>query len=230
MDSIGCLLPRRIPDVPGLELAGRYVPAETAAEVGGDWFDVIPLSRGRCALTVGDVTGHDMRAASLMGQLRTANRTLATLDLAPEEILTRLDQITTDLTDEETSATCIYAVHDPASGDWDIARAGHPLPAMIRAGHGAAFPDLPPGLPLGVGLGGGHYQATRLHVPQHSTLVLYTDGLIESPAADMSTGMARLARTLNSVSQLTVTEACDTLLAAQAPHPADDIVVVMART
>jgi len=225
------LLPRTIPDVPGLELAGRYVPAETAAEVGGDWFDVIPLSRGRCALTVGDVTGHDIRAASLMGQLRTATRTLATLNLAPSQILTRLDQITTDLTDEETSATCIYAVHDSTSGDWDIARAGHPLPAMARPGHGAAFLDLPPGLPLGIGVGdGGHYQATRLHLPRYSTLVLYTDGLIESPAADMSTGMARLARTLKSVSQLPVAEACDTLLAALAPNPTDDIAVLMTRT
>ncbi len=90
---------------------------------------------------------------------------------------------------------------------------------------------LPPGLPLGIGIGGGgHYQATRLHVPRHSTLVLYTDGLIESPAAAISTGMARLARTLTTVSQLPVTEACDTLLAALAPSPADDIAVLMART
>ena len=86
------LLPRQIPEVPGLDLACRYVPAQTAAEVGGDWFDVIALPEGRCALTVGDVTGHDMRAASLMGQLRTATRTLATLGLAPAQILTRLDR------------------------------------------------------------------------------------------------------------------------------------------
>ncbi len=225
------LLPRQIPDVLGLELACRYIPAQTAAEIGGDWFDVIPLPEGRCALTIGDVTGHDIRAASLMGQLRTVTRTLATLDLAPADILTRLDQITADLTDDETGATCVYAVHDPATGDWDMARAGHPLPVMIRPGHGAAFLDLPPGLPLGIGIGGGgHYQATRLHVPRHSTLVLYTDGLIESPAAAISTGMARLARTLTTVSQLPVTEACDTLLAALAPSPADDIAVLMART
>ena len=225
------LLPRAIPEVPGLELVSRYVPAQTAAEVGGDWFDVIPLPRGRAALTVGDVTGHDIHAAAVMGQLRTATRAFATLDLAPAETLTRLDQLTADLTDEETSATCIYAVHDPATADCDIARAGHPPPALARPGHAAVFPDLPPGLPLGAGVAdGGHYQATRLHVPRHSTLVLYTDGLIESPAADMSTAMARLARTLNSVSQLPVTEACDTLLATLAPNPADDIAVLMART
>jgi PAS domain S-box-containing protein len=224
------LLPRTIPEVPGLELACRYVPAQTAAKVGGDWFDVIPLPRDRCALTVGDVTGHDIRAAAVMGQLRTATHTLATLDLPPSETLTRLDQLTADLTDEETSATCIYAVYDPATADWDIARAGHPQPALARPGRGTAFLDLPPGLPLGIGVGGGKYQATRLHVPRHTTLVLYTDGLIESPGADMSTRMARLADTVTTTSTQPVSQACDALVAALAPHPADDIAVLMART
>jgi Stage II sporulation protein E (SpoIIE)/GAF domain len=225
------LLPRAIPEVPGLEVACRYVPAQTAAEVGGDWFDVIPLPAGRCALTVGDVTGHDLHAAALMGQLRTATRTLATFDLTPSQTLTRLDQLTADLTDEETSATCIYAVHDPATSDWDIARAGHPLPALARPGRAATFLDLPPGLPLGIGVADGeHYQTTRVHVPRHSTLVLYTDGLIETPAADMGTAMARLVGTLQTTSTVPVSQACDTLLAALAPDPADDIAVLMART
>jgi serine phosphatase RsbU (regulator of sigma subunit) len=222
------LLPRRIPDIPGLELAYRYVPAETAAEVGGDWFDVITLRPGRCALVVGDVTGHDMRAASLMGQLRTATRTLATLDLAPAEILTRLDGITADLTDEETGATCVYAVHDARTGEWDMARAGHPLPAVARPGHHATFLDLPPGVPLGVG--GGQYETVRVQLPTESTLVLYTDGLIESRTTDLDTGMARLSDTLARISTLAPAEACDMLLTTLAPIPADDIAVVMART
>jgi hypothetical protein len=224
------LLPRHIPRVPGLQLAYRYVPAQTAAEVGGDWFDVIPLPEGRWALTVGDVTGHDVSAASLMGQLRTATRTLATLGLTPAQILTRLDQITADLTDAETSATCIYAVCDPGAGTCDIASAGHPPPAIARPGHRPAFPRLPAGLPLGTGLGDGPYQASRLDLPRRSTLLLYTDGLIETPAADISTGMARLARTLTTTCQLPVSQACDTLLATLAPHPADDIAILMART
>jgi hypothetical protein len=224
------LLPRQIPEVAGLDLACRYVPAETAAQVGGDWFDVIPLPEGRCALTVGDVTGHDITAASLMGQLRTATRTLATLDLTPAQILTRLDQITADLTDAETSATCLYASCDPATGSCDIARAGHPPPAIARPGHRPVFPRLPAGLPLGTGLTDGPYKATRLHLPRDSTLLLYTDGLIEDPAADISTGMARLARTLKRVSEVPVTDACDTLLAALAPSPADDLAILMART
>jgi hypothetical protein len=225
------LLPRHIPEVPGLQLAYRYVPAETTAEIGGDWFDVIPLPADSCALTVGDVTGHDISAASLMGQLRTATRTLAALGLTPAQLLTRLDQITADLTDAETSATCLYAACDLATGAWDIASAGHPPPALARPGHPAAFPGMLPGLPLGTGLGeGGSYRATRLRLPPGSTLVLYTDGLIEEPAADISTGMARLATTLATLTTLPLADACDTLLATAAPGAADDIAILMART
>ncbi len=129
------LLPRQIPEVPGLELACRYVPAQTAAEVGGDWFDVIPLPRGRAALTVGDVIGHDVHAAAVMGQLRTATHAFATLDLTPSQTLTRLDQLAADLTDEETSATCIYGVHDPAT-----ARLGHRPGRAPPAGPGPPRP------------------------------------------------------------------------------------------
>jgi len=224
------LLPRQIPEVAGLQLAYRYVPAETSAEIGGDWFDVIPLPKGRCALIVGDVTGHDISAASLMGQVRTATRTLATLDLAPAETLTRLDQITADLGDAETGATCIYAVYDPATGTCDIARAGHPPPALARPGCPTEFCDLPPGLPLGTGLGDGQYQAGHLHLPPGSTLVLYTDGLIECRGADISTGMTRLADTLQATTGLPVSDACESLLGTLAINPADDIAILMART
>jgi hypothetical protein len=224
------LLPRKIPAVPGLDLAHRYVPAQTAAEVGGDWFDVIPLPPDRCALIVGDVTGHDIRAASLMGQLRTATRTLATLDLAPAEVLTRLDLITADLTDDETGATCIYAVHDVAAGGWDISRAGHPLPAVLRPDGSSTFLDMPPGVPLGTGLAGTpRYQTARFEVPSRSVLVLYTDGLIERPAADLDTGMAGLASALRAVCTMPLREACDTLLDTLAPSPADDIAILMAQ-
>jgi Stage II sporulation protein E (SpoIIE)/PAS fold/GAF domain len=223
------LLPRRIPEVAGLELAYRYIPAQTA-EVGGDWFDVIPLSGNRTALIVGDVTGHDMRAASLMGQLRTATHTLATLDLTPSQLLARLDQITGDLTDEEATATCVYAVHDADTGDWDIARAGHPLPAVVRPGESPAFLDLPPGMPLGVGIGHGQYEATRVRLPPGSTIVLYTDGLVESPAADIDSGMASLARVLATIGPLSLKEACDTLLSFVTCQPADDIAILLART
>jgi serine phosphatase RsbU (regulator of sigma subunit) len=227
----GGLLPRHIPQVPGLQLAYRYVPAQATAETGGDWFDVIPLPAGRCALTVGDVTGHDMSAASRMGQLRTATRTLAALGLTPAELLTRLDLIAADLTDAETSATCLYAAGDPATGTWDMASAGHLPPALARPGQHTAFADLPSGLPLGTGLAdSGSYQAVRLHLPPGSTLVLYTDGLIEERTADIAAGMARLATTLAALARLPLAQACDTLLATLASRPADDIAILMART
>jgi GAF domain-containing protein len=222
------LLPRDIPSVPGVDLCYRYVPAETTAEVGGDWFDVIALRPGRHALIVGDVTGHDIRAASVMGQLRTATRTLASLDLPPAELLGRLDHLAAGLADQETFATCVYAVHDAASGDWELTSAGHPPAVLARPGHQAGFLDAPPGHPLGVG--GGDYQTMRIKPPQGSTLVLYTDGLIERPGADIGTGMTGLADALTALSEASVGETCDALLSSLAPRPADDIAVLLART
>jgi serine phosphatase RsbU (regulator of sigma subunit) len=221
------LLPHDIPEVPGLDLCYRYAPAEVTAEAGGDWFDVIPLRPGRYALVVGDVTGHDIRAAAVMGQLRTATRTLASLDLTPAEVLARLDRVTVDLTCSETFATCVYAILDTATGEWDIARAGHPAPALAQPGWKARFLDLPPGLPLG--LGSGHYEAIRVKTPPCSTLVLYTDGLIERPGTDLATGMANLAAALTPLSRLPVGDACDALLASLAPDPTDDVALLMAR-
>jgi serine phosphatase RsbU (regulator of sigma subunit) len=174
------------------------------------------------------VTGHDIRAASVMGQLRTATRTLASFDLTPAELLGRLDRLTADLTDTETFATCVYAVHDAKAGDWEMASAGHPPPVLASPGRQTRFLDLPPGLPLG--LGGGRYQATRIKPPPGSTLVLYTDGLIESPGTDIGTGMASLADTLTAASDLSVCDAGDALLSSLAPNPTDDIAVLMART
>jgi hypothetical protein len=222
------LLPRDIPQVPGLDLCHRYVPAVTAAEVGGDWFDVISLRPGRYGLIVGDVTGHDIHAASVMGQLRTATRTLASLDLTPAELLGRLDRVTADLTDTETFATCVYAVHDAVADDWEIASAGHPPPVLASPGRQTGFLDLPPGLPLGVGA--GHYQARRIKPPPGSTLMLYTDGLVESPGADISTGMASLADALTMFSEVAVHDVCDALLSELAPNPTDDIAMLVART
>jgi serine phosphatase RsbU (regulator of sigma subunit) len=163
-----------------------------------------------------------------MGQLRTATRTLASLDLTPAELLGRLDRVTADLTDQETFATCVYAVHDAATGDWEMASAGHPPPVLATPGHQTGFLELPPGLPLGIGA--GHYQATRIKPPPGSTLVLYTDGLVETPGTDISTGMASLADSLTMLSELTVEDACDSLLSSLAPKPTDDIAMLMVRT
>ena len=222
------LLPHDIPEVPGLDVCSRYVPAETAAEAGGDWFDVISLGSGRLGFIVGDVTGHDIRAAAAMGQLRTATRTLASLGLSPAELLGRLDKVTADLTSQETFATCVYAVYDAETGDWEIASAGHPPPVLAHPGAPASFLEVPAGLPLGVG--GAAYEATHVRPPPGSTLVLYTDGLIEKPGADISGGMASLADALTLVSDRPVGEVCQSLLTSLAPRPTDDIVVLLART
>jgi GAF domain-containing protein len=222
------LLPHDIPEVPGLDLCYRYVPAETAAEAGGDWFDVIGLGAGRAAFIVGDVTGHDIRAASVMGQIRTATRTLATLGLSPAELLGRLNDVTADLASQETFATCVYAVYDAETGDWEVASAGHPPPVLAHPGGQAGFLELRAGPPLGVG--GGLYEATRVRPPPGSTLVLYTDGLIERPGADIGQGMESLADALTSVSDRPVGEVCESLLTSLAPKPTDDIAVLLART
>src|SRR5206468_2176394 len=154
--------------------------------VGGDWFDIIPLSGVRVALVVGDVVGHGLHAAVTMGRLRTAVHNFATLDLSPDELLGRLDDLVIALDQEEATrpdggdiiaATCLYAVYDPVSQRCTVARAGHPLPAVVHPDGTVEFPDLPAGPPLG--LGGLPFETAELHLPEGSQLVLYTDGLIE---------------------------------------------------
>lgn len=145
------LLPQPSPRRPGLEIAARYRPAQAFSEVGGDWYDVIPLSRDRTALAVGDVMGSGIPAATTMGRLRTATSTLADLDLAPSRILTHLDKITQGL--DPYIATCVYAVYDPHHALLQVACAGHLPPVLVRAGRPPELLDLPTGTPLGVGSG-----------------------------------------------------------------------------
>ncbi|MFE2252975.1 SpoIIE family protein phosphatase, partial [Streptomyces lavendulae] len=138
-----------LPEVPGLELTGRYLPASDH-DVGGDWFDVIQLPGGRTGLVIGDVMGHGIHAAAVMGQLRTAVRTLARHDVPPDRMLRSLDAAVADLGQDEM-ATCVYAVHDPAAGGCVMARAGHPPPAVAAADGTVSFLQGPPGTPLGTG-------------------------------------------------------------------------------
>jgi serine phosphatase RsbU (regulator of sigma subunit) len=187
------LLPRRITAPLGLELAHRYLPASDLTGVGGDWYDVIPLPGCRTALVVGDVMGHGTRAAATMGQLRTAVRTLAALDLSPDDVLFRLDQMARDMEDAQF-ATCVYAVYDPVSRHCAMARAGHVPPIMVGPDGQAVVLDLPPGLPLGIG--GERFCVRELTVPAESTLALYTDGLVESRERDIDTGLAALCAKL----------------------------------
>ncbi len=221
------LLPRDIPQVAGLEVAYRYQPASRAAEIGGDWFDVIPLDRGQVALVVGDVTGHGIRAAAIMGQLRTTTAALARLGCPPEEIMHQLNAVVAAHGDE-AGATCLYAVYDPASRRCRLASAGHPPPALRRPGGATEFIDLPPGLLLGAGQ--GRYPAIEMQLPPGSVLALYTDGLIEQPGQDISAGMSRLARALATGPASSLDDLCDSVLASLAPRPRDDIALLLART
>ncbi|MFG2874638.1 SpoIIE family protein phosphatase [Streptomyces sp. NPDC048337] len=232
------LLPRGLPEQGAVEVAHRYLPAESG--VGGDWFDVIPLSGTRVALLVGDVVGHGLHAAATMGRLRTAARTFAELELAPDELLTHLDNLLVRLDREEdgdnpafgstgiVGATCLYAVYDPTSQRCTMASAGHPPPALVRSDGSVTFPDLPIGPPLG--LGGLPFESAEIDVPEHSQLVLYTDGLIEDRHRDIDVALADLRRALTHPDR-DPEDTCRAVLDAMAPeHPGDDIALLVART
>jgi PAS domain S-box-containing protein len=248
------LLPRRLPRTAAVEAASRYLPAARAG-VGGDWFDVIPLSGMRVAMIVGDVVGHGIRASATMGRLRTAVRTLADIDLAPDELLTHLDDLVLRLSVEsgqdgttgEVGATCLYAVYDPVSRRCTMARAGHPPPVMVPPGGGPARTiDLPAGPPLG--LGGLPFEAVQLELPEGTVLGLYTDGLVESRERDLDASRRLLCETLppppgtGAASPGSGTDApggsdsldaaCDRVLHALLPTggAADDVALLLART
>ncbi|MEV6327589.1 SpoIIE family protein phosphatase [Streptomyces sp. NPDC051909] len=215
-----------LPDVPGLQLTGRYLPASDH-DVGGDWFDVVPLPGGRTALVIGDVMGHGIHAAAVMGQLRTAVRTLARHDIPPARMLSSLDAVVDDLGEDEM-ATCVYAVYDPADARLTVARAGHPPPAAVTPDGTVTFLDGSPGTPLGTG---AHEFCTQeVTLPAGGLLVLYTDGLIEARDQDLDQGMARVAGALRAMDR-PLDAVCDELLAGLPEGPAqDDVAVLLART
>ncbi|MET9379109.1 SpoIIE family protein phosphatase [Streptomyces sp. NPDC002992] len=215
-----------LPSVDGLELTGRYLPASDH-DVGGDWYDVIALPEGRTGLVIGDVMGHGIHAAAVMGQLRTAVRTLARHGVPPDRLLRSLDAVVADLGEDEM-ATCVYAVHDPATGGVVIARAGHPPPAVATADGAITFLEGPPGTPLGTG--GQDFRTEELRLPPGSLLVLYTDGLIEARDRDLDEGMDQLAQALLHLER-PLSQVCDHILDRLLPHaPPDDVAVLLART
>jgi len=232
------LLPHGLPEQDTVEIAHRYLPAESG--VGGDWFDVIPLSGARVALIVGDVVGHGLHAAVTMGQLRIAARNFAELDLAPDEVLTQLDKLVARLDQEEVTddrgvgnggivgATCLYAVYDPISRLCTLARAGHPPPALIDPDGTVTILDLPAGPPLG--LGSLPFETAEVQIPEGGQLVLYTDGLIEDRRRDVDVGIDRLRRALACPGR-SPEQTCDAVLAAVVPdRPVDDVALLVART
>ncbi|GAA2241045.1 hypothetical protein GCM10010232_30110 [Streptomyces amakusaensis] len=174
------MLPDSLPQPTGVRLASRYLPAAETARVGGDWYDAIPLPGSRVALVVGDVMGHSMTSAAIMGQLRTTAQTLAGLDLPPQEVLHHLDEQAQRL-GTDRMATCMYAVYDPVSHRITIANAGHPPPVLLHLGGRAEVLRVPPGAPIGVG--GVDFEAVELDAPAGATLLLYTGRSGGVPAA-----------------------------------------------
>ncbi len=226
------MLPEILPQTSGVRLAARYLPAAETARVGGDWYDAIPLPGSRIALVVGDVMGHSMASAAIMGQLRTSLQTLAGLDLPPQEVLHHLDEQAQRLGTDRT-ATCLYAVYDPVSHRLTIANAGHPPPVLLHLGGRAEVLRVPSGAPIGVG--GVDFEAVELDAPAGATLLLYTDGLVESRLRDVWTGIEQLREKLALTVQLTVPghppplEAmCDEVLDMLGPGDRDDDIALLA--
>ncbi|AJT62148.1 SpoIIE family protein phosphatase [Streptomyces chattanoogensis] len=219
------LMNHRPPQPTGMEIAYRYQPAQAASEVGGDWFDAIPLTGGKTALVVGDVMGSGINAAATMGQLRTTTRALADLDLEPAEVLRHLDHIAGGL--DPAFATCLYAVYDPYEGQCRIAVAGHLPPVLVRPGRPPELLDLPTGAPLGVG--GVAFEQTTVQVADGDQLVLYTDGLIETREDAIDTRLDTLLELL-AEPERPLEELCDRLLGAlRHGHDHDDVALLIAR-
>jgi serine phosphatase RsbU (regulator of sigma subunit) len=228
------LLPRNLPERTALEVAYRYLPAH--AGVGGDWFDVIALPGFRTALVVGDVVGHGINAAVAMGRLRTTVRNFSALDLPPDEVLGRLDELVAQLDEEGTGpgleisgSTCVYAVYDPVTGDCALARAGHLRPALITPDGTVVYPEVAVSPPLGIG---GHpFETSELRLPDGSYLVLFTDGLVESRRGDIDVGLERLRAVLAENARRGPEEICEAVTRAMlVGTPADDVALLIART
>ncbi|MEU9269982.1 SpoIIE family protein phosphatase [Streptomyces sp. NPDC048251] len=220
------LLPDHAPHHTGLELASRYQPAQATSEVGGDWYDVIPLTDDKTALVVGDVMGNGIDAAATMGRLRTATCAYADLDLEPGDVLRHLDKITCDL--EHYIVTCLYAVYDPRTRQCRIANAGHMPPALAGPGHEPTLLELPPGAPLGVG--GVPFETTTVELAPGDLLVLYTDGLVETRLHPIDDRLAVLLSFLDDPGR-PLEELCDLLLyGLRHPDDHDDVALLIART
>ncbi|QIQ02873.1 SpoIIE family protein phosphatase [Streptomyces liangshanensis] len=241
------LLPPGDPEAAGLDIACRYLPGNTATEVGGDWFDVIELPGHRTALVVGDVMGRGLRAAVAMGELRTAVRTLALLDLEPAEVLSALDEIARGLgtpsgaqqasrvahksRDADLSevylATCVYAVYDPVTRRCTFANAGHPPPVVVEPGEEPLLLDVPPGMPLGVG--GEPFEQVEVELAEGALLSLYTDGLVESRDQPLDEGLTAFRAALSHPVR-PLEDVCDHVLnTLDTRHGEDDIALLMAR-
>ncbi|WP_432029385.1 SpoIIE family protein phosphatase [Streptomyces sp. 1222.5] len=222
------MLPQVTPRMAGCDVATRYLPGTRLGRIGGDWFDTIKLHGSRTALVVGDVMGHGLNSAAMMGQLRTAVQTMATMETPPAQLLRNLDDLARRL-GENYLATCLYAVYDPIRGELTLANAGHIPPVLVRAEDGRSeLLDLPTGAPIGVG--GVPFEATRVRVAPGDRLVLCTDGLVEVRGSDIGEGLAALCESAAHPAA-SMDDACDTIIRALNTRGGrkDDVALLMAR-
>ncbi|WJV45294.1 ATP-binding SpoIIE family protein phosphatase [Streptomyces flavofungini] len=228
------MLPHIQPRMSGCDIATRYLPGTLLGRVGGDWFDSVKLPGARTALVVGDVMGHGLNSAAMMGQLRTAVQTMAALDLPPAQLLRNLDDLAQRL-GEHYLATCLYAVYDPIAGELHLANAGHIPPVLVRALDGRSeLLDLPTGAPIGVG--GVPFESTRIRVAPGDRLLMCTDGLVEVRGEDIGVGLATLVESAAHPAA-SMDDACDTIIRALAATFSetgrggrkDDVALLMAR-
>lgn len=223
------LLPRQLPELPAVTAAAKYLPAGRGMDVGGDWYDVIPLSADRVALVIGDVMGHGLPEAVIMGRVRTALQTLSDLELPPDEVLAHLNDLVCGLGDD-SFVTCLYAIYDPTTSSCTVARAGHPPPAVVCPDGTVQFAQVDGDPPLGVA--GPPFEVSELQVPDGALLVMYTDGLIDSTSCDPAVGMGRMAGLLKAFQDEGLDRMCDSLTRALLPddqQQADDAALLVAR-
>lgn len=222
------MLPQVNPRMAGCDTATRYLPGTLLGRVGGDWFDSVKLPGSRTALVVGDVMGHGLNSAAMMGQLRTAVQTMAALDLPPEQLLRNLDDLAQRL-GEHYLATCLYAVYDPIRNELRMANAGHVPPVIVRAADGRSeLLELPTGAPIGVG--GVPFESVRVPVAPGDRLVMCTDGLVEVRGEDIGVGLATLCESAAHPAA-SMDDACDTIIRSLNVRGGrkDDVALLMAR-
>ncbi|MEU0200051.1 MULTISPECIES: SpoIIE family protein phosphatase [unclassified Streptomyces] len=225
------LLPHSLPSLPGIEAAARYVPATQGMDIGGDFYDLV-RTQGMAAAVIGDVQGHNVTAAGLMGQVRTAVRAYTAVGQAPEEVMRSTNRLLLDL-GSELFASCLYLRLDPAHGRAVMSRAGHPPPLLRRPDGRVRVLDLAGGPLLGIDAS-AVYPTTEVALPPGSLLVLYTDGLVESPGTDFEEALADLGRRLTDAGDRPLDELADSLVRHRRLHTdgeerLDDIALLLLR-
>ncbi|SEG91643.1 PAS fold-containing protein [Nonomuraea solani] len=221
------LLPRELPSIPNLEVAARYVPATPGMDIGGDFYDLIRLSDTMAAAVIGDVQGHDVTAAALMGQVRTAIHAHATAGASPGEVLAHTNRLLIELSPDRFTS-CLYVSLDLQTHTACLASAGHLPPLLGLVGGPAEIIEISPGLLLGIDPDAG-YPTTEINLPVGSVLTLYTDGLVEAPGLDIGDAMAALAHRFNPTAGQPLYDLASALIDPVTEARSDDIAVLLMR-